>query len=275
MHNGSATEETALPERNLRKSWKYPRISARPGFLFFFTRTGPVSRHAVAILRPTCCPSAADFQKGNTSMIKSRTTLLCAGLLAMSAATGAFAQAPAAESPAVAQPPAAAPATAAPAPAAAPAARHHRGAKAPGKAKAKAREHAPRDRAAFFERMQQRHAQHMAELKNKLKITAAQESAWTSFAEAHQVPPAPPAGARMNRDEFAKLTTPQRLDLMEKRRAERDAMMSKHIEATRALYAALTPEQQAAFDAESPRGFGPGGPGPRGPGERKARGQRR
>ncbi|MBO9514106.1 MAG: Spy/CpxP family protein refolding chaperone [Variovorax sp.] len=173
-------------------------------------------------------------------MITSRNRLLCAGLLAASIASGAFAQAPAA-------------APAAPAPQAQP------GAQAPAKA-ANARE----DRAQRFEQMKQRHAQHLAALKEKLKLTPAQEGAWNNFAQAQQMPPAPAEGPRMNRDEFAKLTTPQRLDLMEKRQAERSAMFAKRADATRSFYATLTPEQQKTFDAESMRRFGPGERGERG-----------
>jgi hypothetical protein len=55
----------------------------------------------------------------------------------------------------------------------------------------------------------------------------------------------------MDRAEFAKLTTPQRLERMEARRAERSAMFAKRAEATKTFYAALTPEQQKTFDAET------------------------
>jgi len=167
-------------------------------------------------------------------MITSRKSLLCAGLLAATVASGAFAQAPATAP-------------------AAPAAQDQSGAQAPAKGP-RGRE----DRAQRFEQMKQRHAQHLAALKEKLKLTPAQESAWNTFAEAQQMPPAPPEGARMNREEFAKLTTPQRLDLMQKRQAERSAMFTKRADATRSFYAGLTPEQQKTFDAESMRRFGPG-----------------
>jgi len=170
-------------------------------------------------------------------MITSRKSLLCAGLLAASIASGAFAQAPATTP-------------------AAPAAQAPSGAPAKGP-------HAREDRAQRFEQMKQRHAQRLSALKEKLKITPAQEGAWNTFADAQQLPPAPPAGARMNRDEFAKLTTPQRLDLMEKRRTERSAMFTKRADATRTFYAGLTPDQQKTFDAESMRRFGPGDHGGR------------
>lgn len=169
-------------------------------------------------------------------MISSRKSLLCAGLLAATlASTGAFAQAPAAP----ASPPAQAQSGANPS-------------------------HARPDRAQRFEQMQQRRAQHLAALKEKLKLTPAQEGAWSTFSAAQQ-PPARPAGQpRMDREEFAKLTTPQRLDLMQSRQAERTAMFAKRADATRSFYAGLTPEQQKTFDAEAMRRFGPGDRGEHG-----------
>jgi len=62
----------------------------------------------------------------------------------------------------------------------------------------------------------------------------------------------------LDRAEFAKLTTPQRLDRMQARQAERNAMFTQRADATRSFYAALTPEQQKTFDAESMARFGRG-----------------
>ncbi|MGJ7509351.1 Spy/CpxP family protein refolding chaperone [Variovorax sp. GT1P44] len=119
--------------------------------------------------------------------------------------------------------------------------------------------HNREDRAQRFERVQKQRAERLSALKEKLKLTPAQEGAWSSFASAQQ-PPARPAGQA--RAEFAKLTTPQRLDRMQARQAERSAMFAKRADATRSFYAALTPEQQKTFDAESMARFGDHG-GPR------------
>jgi hypothetical protein len=178
-------------------------------------------------------------------MIPSRKSLLWAGLLASAtfASSGAFAQAPL-----TAPPP--------------PAAAAQPGAQAPAKPQLKRA-----DRAERFERMQAHRAQRLTELKEKLKLTPAQEGAWTSFTTVQQPPARPEAGQReARRAEFAKLTTPQRLDRMQARQAERSAMFAKRADATRSFYAALTPEQQKTFDAESMarfdhRGRGHGGPG--------------
>ena len=136
----------------------------------------------------------------------------------------------------------------------------------------------PRDPAEFQKRMAERHAKHQAELKTALKLTPAQEGAWTSFTSATQ-PPAAGQRPRGDREEFKKLTTPQRIDLMEKRSAERQAHMKQRGDAVKAFYAQLTPAQQKVFDERglrhsgdgkgkgdqrNPRGHGHhGGPGPR------------
>jgi len=110
-------------------------------------------------------------------------------------------------------------------------------------------------------KMQAMIAKRQAELKAKLKITPAQEGAWTTYTAAMQ----PPAHARPTpeqRAEFDKLTTPQRIDKMKEMRtqrmAEMNAAMDKRGEATKAFYAVLSPEQQKTFDAEhkkhGPRG---------------------
>lgn len=127
-------------------------------------------------------------------------------------------------------------------------------------AQADQRAHKPRD-GKGFERMQERRAKHLAELKAKLKLDASQESAWTSFTSAIQ-PPAPPAqrpDRAAMRAEFEKMTTPQRLDRMQARQAERAAHFAQRADATRTFYAALNPAQQKTFDAEGMR-FGPHGP---------------
>lgn len=110
-----------------------------------------------------------------------------------------------------------------------------------------------RDGAKMHDRM----AKRQAELKAKLKITPAQEGAWSTFTAAMQ-PPAPMMrGERpmaTQRAELDKLTTPERIEKMQALRTQRmnemNAEMNKRGEATKAFYAALSPEQQKTFDAE-------------------------
>lgn len=113
-------------------------------------------------------------------------------------------------------------------------------------------------------KMQAWMAKRQAELKTKLKLSPAQESAWASYAAAMQEPLR--AGARPDaaaRAEFDKLSTPQRIDKMRalrtQRMAEMNAAMDKRGEATKSFYATLNPEQQKVFDAESTRRDGHGG----------------
>lgn len=99
-------------------------------------------------------------------------------------------------------------------------------------------------------KMQERHAQRLAELKQKLQITAAQESAWSNFTSAmrpnfeHK---------RMDREAVARMTTPDRIDHLRSLRQQRAAEMDRRGEATKAFYATLSAEQQKVFDAESLR----------------------
>jgi Spy/CpxP family protein refolding chaperone len=114
-------------------------------------------------------------------------------------------------------------------------------------------------------RMQAMMEKRDALLKAQLKLTPAQDGAWKAFVDARK--PAAPAANMQRPDpvELAKLTTPERLDKMKALREEHlktmTAAMTKHDEATRAFYAALTPEQQKVFDAVALPGPGhaPGG----------------
>lgn len=98
--------------------------------------------------------------------------------------------------------------------------------------------------------MQERMARRQADLKQKLQLTPAQESAWNDYTAAMK----PPANLmRPQRGEFAKLTTPERIDRMRALRAARAAEMDKRANATVSFYAALSPDQKKIFDAETTR----------------------
>ena len=103
-------------------------------------------------------------------------------------------------------------------------------------------------------KMQARMDKHHEQLKAKLKVTAAQETAWTTYVAAMK----PPASMMTRSSEWAdiaKLPTPERIDKMKtlrnQRMTEMIATMDKHGDATKALYVTLTPEQQKVFDAQS------------------------
>ncbi|MGL4435419.1 MAG: Spy/CpxP family protein refolding chaperone [Giesbergeria sp.] len=113
------------------------------------------------------------------------------------------------------------------------------------------------------ERMQKHHAQRMAGLKEKLQINPAQESSWQAFAQAMQ-PPQPPQQA-LDREEWSRLKTPERIDRMRTLRSERNAQADRRAEAIKTFYATLNPEQQQRFDQASQRMHG------KGKGERQGR----
>jgi len=103
------------------------------------------------------------------------------------------------------------------------------------------------------ERMEARLTKHLAELKSKLHITAAQEPAWNTFAAAMKPPvsalPAPP-----KREEMEKLTTPERIEKMRQLRAQHEEVMKPYMDkrddAIKTFYAALDAQQKKTLDAE-------------------------
>ena len=80
-------------------------------------------------------------------------------------------------------------------------------------------------RAEHIARMQQKMAERQAAFKTELKLTPEQEPAWNAFVARTQ-PQARPARDH-TREDWSKLTTPQRLDKMQALKAERDAAMAR------------------------------------------------
>lgn len=96
----------------------------------------------------------------------------------------------------------------------------------------------------------ERHMQHWVELKAKLNLKSTQEPAWNTFTQSMQHP------ARMARPERAsveKMTTPERLDMMQAMKAQRDAHMQQRADVTKTFYAGLSTEQKQVFDQETAR----------------------
>ena len=93
----------------------------------------------------------------------------------------------------------------------------------------------------------------MEKLKADLKLTPAQEGAWTTYINAMKPGERP---ARGDREAFAKLTTPERIDKMREMRAKRNAEMDRRADATKAFYGQLNAEQQKTFDAATLRMHG-------------------
>ena len=107
-------------------------------------------------------------------------------------------------------------------------------------------------------KMGERHAQHLTELKAKLKLEAGQETAWTTFAQSMQAPMH--TMAHPDRMAMDKLTTPERIDQMQAHKAARDGEMQKREDATKTFYAALNAEQKKVFDTETAKAMHKMGP---------------
>lgn len=97
----------------------------------------------------------------------------------------------------------------------------------------------------------QHRAKRAAMLKGQLALTDAQEPAWTAFTTSMQPGE---RTARLDSSGMEKLTTPERIDRMRALRAQHAAEADRRGEATKTFYAALTPEQQKTFDAQTQRG---------------------
>lgn len=97
-----------------------------------------------------------------------------------------------------------------------------------------------------------RRAEHLSELKEKLKLSPEQEPAWDTFTRATQPGMRHASIDRQAmRGEFEKLSTPQRLDKMMAMSDARRTRMLERNQAIKTFYAQLNPEQQKVFDAEA------------------------
>jgi protein CpxP len=108
-------------------------------------------------------------------------------------------------------------------------------------------------RAERMARMQQKMAERQAAFKAELKLTPEQEPAWNAFIARTQ-PQARPA-REGSREDWSRLTTPQRLDKMQALKVERDAAMAKRVDAIKSFYASLNADQQKVFDSKHMSGF--------------------
>ena len=107
----------------------------------------------------------------------------------------------------------------------------------------------PAKMAEMRARMEQRMAERLGQLKQKLQITPAQENAWNAWTTAIK----PTARQHPQHQDWSQLTTPERIDRMRAMRAERSAAMDQRMDATKNFYSALNPEQRKVFDVEGLR----------------------
>lgn len=111
-------------------------------------------------------------------------------------------------------------------------------------------------------------AEHAQKLRAVLQLRPEQEPALQALITAMRPDPAKMEQRRTERAAAANLTTPQRLDRMQARMAERQTQFARRSDAIKRFYAQLSPAQQKAFDAlhEGHGGMGGHGRGGRGHG---------
>jgi len=99
-----------------------------------------------------------------------------------------------------------------------------------------------------MQRMAARRAAHAKELHDKLQLNAEQETAWKTMEAAMK-----PAAERKRLDiaEMEKLTAPERMEKMIERMKQHEATMGARLDAVKAFYAVLSPEQRQIFDRET------------------------
>jgi protein CpxP len=105
------------------------------------------------------------------------------------------------------------------------------------------------------ERMAKRHA----ELHDKLKLNANQETAWNAYIAKVKPADRPP---HPDRAELDKLSAPERMEKMLEFMKAGEKRLTEVLAATKEFYAVLTPEQQKIFNDEFARRHGHHGRGP-------------
>lgn len=105
------------------------------------------------------------------------------------------------------------------------------------------------DPARFQQMREQRMARRLDELKRILQLTPQQEGAWNTWTAALK----PTPHQRPDRAEFARMTTPERIDRIRVLHSQRSAEMDRRLEATKVFYGSLGAEQKRLFDAQGLR----------------------
>lgn len=99
--------------------------------------------------------------------------------------------------------------------------------------------------ADFMGQRSEHMAQHQKKLHAALKLGPDQEVAWIKLMDSQ------PKMAKMSKDKpdsSAKLTTPERAEMMLEHMKEHQTQMTEHVDAMKDFYAVLTPEQKKSFD---------------------------
>ena len=97
----------------------------------------------------------------------------------------------------------------------------------------------------------ERVAAHQQKLHATLKLTPAQEAAWSTYTAAFKPVARAERGERGERGAWKALAAPERMAKRVEMAKERVAMMETRLGATTTFYAVLTPEQKKLFDENS------------------------
>lgn len=109
-----------------------------------------------------------------------------------------------------------------------------------------------------FQHDPERRAQQQQAFKDELQLSESQQAAWDRYQ--HAIQPQARSRDEHRHEDWSNLSTPERLDRMQARQAERQQHMEQRMQAVRDFYAQLNPEQQKAFDQRARRhGRGPRG----------------
>jgi protein CpxP len=96
-----------------------------------------------------------------------------------------------------------------------------------------------------------RFEKHMAKLHDALKLTTAQETAWTEFSNKMKpVNMDKPKMGKAGHQDWKDLSTPDRLDKVLDNMKSHEKQLAEHAAVVRAFYGALTPDQQKIFDRQ-------------------------
>lgn len=106
-------------------------------------------------------------------------------------------------------------------------------------------EHSHHDDGKFDARMKEHMAKRHAELHDKLKLNATQESGWKTFTAAMMPND---MGKRPDRADWEKLSAPERMEKKLEMMKKGEAHMTTRLAAMKTFYATLTPEQQKVFN---------------------------
>lgn len=89
----------------------------------------------------------------------------------------------------------------------------------------------------------------LTEMRAALRLRPEQEPAFRAFLQARRPDPAMMERRRAEHARMMTLSVPARMEARLARAPQREAMLRRRLDATRQFYAALSPDQQRAFDA--------------------------